>query len=169
MNTSQAKKLAIERFSKMEEEYYKWNIFHAECMIKAIEELTEDKTIRNKLIPLAWIHDLGKTIEDKDHAQHSIEILEKEFELDEVDRDCILNHGSGGEPKTKEGKIFRYADGLSLFYPKIISLRMWHEGKEGKRYSEAKETIKSIYEKYLEAYEDENVKDVLIRLFKSSL
>jgi len=144
-----AREFAEGIFKRSSREVHDWNIAHVKCMIKAIEELTEDQSIKNRLNALAWVHDIGKTKSDKNHASISVEILEKEFELDEIDRDCILNHGSSSQPETKEGKIFHYADGISLFYPETINLRFGDITKE-----EVKSRIKFIFQKYKLAYSD---------------
>ena len=36
-------------------------------------------------------------------------LSEEHFEINEKLKDCILNHGSNGNPKTKEGKILQIA------------------------------------------------------------
>ena len=61
------------------------------------------------------LHDIGYSVDEKDHSKHSLNILEgKNFEVSEKLKDCILNHGGEGNTQTKEGKVFRMADKLSI-------------------------------------------------------
>jgi len=144
-----AKEYALEKFKELSELNFKWNIIHSEGMIKILKILCKDKNInKTKLFALAWVHDIGKTISEENHAKLSLEILKKEFILDEVDIDCILNHGSSGNPKTEEGRIFRYSDGLSFFTKEVIMFRFFAEAKEGFSFEEIKERIKRIYNRY---------------------
>lgn len=78
----------------------------------------------DKMQAIAWVHDIGYIVENtKDHAKDSINLLEKEkIKLDEVDKDCILNHGSDKTPQTKEGKIMQIADKLSVFDSDLIEI-----------------------------------------------
>ena len=146
-----AKTFALKKFKELPELLYQWNIYHTKGIIKALSILGKTN---ERLTALAWVHDIGKTISDKDHAVHSVEILEKEFELDNIDKDCILNHGSKSKPLTSEGKTFRYCDGLSLFMPEVINFRFYIETKEGLSFEEIQEKIKKTYYKYNEAYSD---------------
>ncbi len=141
-------------FKLLSKDYYDWNILHSKCIVKAINKLTNEDLIKKRLIPLAWVHDIGKIKNDENHAKLSVKILEEKSELDKIDRDCILNHGSSGKPITPEGKIFRCADGISLFYPEILEFRFKAEKKEGRTEKEIKNEIKIMYEKYLDAYKD---------------
>ena len=150
-----AKKFALEKFREMPRLEFKWSIIHSEGIIRVLNILCKNKEInKDKLFALAWVHDIGKTISEKEHAKLSLEILEKEFVLDEVDIDCILNHGSSGRPKTREGRIFRYADGLSIFTKEAIMFVFFRGAKEGMGFGEIKERIKKFYNKYKERYAD---------------
>ena len=100
-----AETFAKDKFQNMPETDYKWNLLHSRYIIRAIKDLTQDKNIINKLKPLAFVHDVGKIKSEENHAQLSLDVL-KDFNLDEVDKDCILNHGSSSKPITEEGKIF---------------------------------------------------------------
>lgn len=155
MNEDNTKRFAEINFKKLPDYLYQWNILHVKCMIKAIEELSKTEKIDvSKLKALAWVHDIGKIKSEDNHAEISIKILEKEFDLDDIDKDCILNHGSSGKPKSKEAKLFQKSDGISLFYPEIILFRFWAEAKEGADFEEIKEKIKKQFEKYIKAYSD---------------
>lgn len=148
-----AREFALKKFKKLPELNFKWNVLHSEGIIKILSILSKDKDFnKSKLFALAWIHDIGKIISEKGHAKLSLEILKKEFVLDEVDIDCIINHGSSENPKTGEGKIFRYADGLSLFTKKVIMFRFFAEAKEGFSFEEIEERIKKFYNKYKLSY-----------------
>tara|TARA_Y100000310_G_C20689429_1_gene821228 strand:- start:88 stop:618 length:531 start_codon:yes stop_codon:yes gene_type:complete len=164
------KKYVLERFKELSELNFKWNFLHSEGIIKILNILCRGKSIdKSKLFALAWVHDIGKTISEEDHAKLSLEILKKEFILDEVDIDCILNHGSSGNPKTEEGKIFRYADGLSLFTKEVIMFRFFAEAKEGLSFEEIKEKIEKIYNKYKSSYaESEEILKLLEDLYNKN-
>jgi len=61
------------------------------------------------------LHDIGYSVDEKDHPKHSLNIIEeKNFEVNEKLKDCILNHGGEGNPQTEEGKVFEIADKLSI-------------------------------------------------------
>lgn len=150
-----AREFALEKFKELPELDFRWNIIHSEGIIKILSVLSKNKNFnKNKLFALAWVHDVGKTISEEDHAKLSLEILKKEFILDEVDIDCIVNHGSSGNPKTEEGKIFRYADGLSNFTKRVIRFRFFAEAKEGLSFEDIEEKIKNLYNKYKSSYAD---------------
>jgi len=155
LNKKNAKKYALEHFKKMSEIYFKWNMLHSEEIIEVLTVLTRQNEINtDKLFALAWIHDIGKIKSDENHARLGIEILKEDFYLDKIDIDCILNHGSSGNPQTKEGRLFRYADGLSIFTNKSINFRFFAESKEGMKSEEINDKIKKLYEKYKKAYSD---------------
>ena len=149
-----AKKYALDKFKKLPELKYQLNILHSKGMIKALDLIITDNIDKEKLIALAWVHDIGKIISKENHAKLGLELLKKDFELNLIDIDCILNHGSSTTPKTKEGKIFRYIDGLSLFTQEVLNFRFYNEAKEGLTFEEAQEKIKKTYEKYKTAYSD---------------
>ncbi len=159
-----SKEYALKKFKeKLPELYYRWNVLHSEGIIKILDILIEDPSIdKNKLFALAWVHDVGKVISEEGHAEKSIEILKQDFDLDEIELDCILNHGSSSKPKTKEGEFFRYSDGLSLFLPEIIKFRFYGEAKEGKSFEEINELIKKSYQKYKDKYSDSEKATILL-------
>jgi len=171
LNQETAKKYALEKFSQLPELKFKWNKVHSEGIIEILKILTSDKNIDlSKLISLAWVHDIGKIKSDKNHAGLSLDILKKEFLLDKVDTDCILNHGSSANPKTPEGKLFRYADGLSLFTDKAIKFRFDAGSKEGLSHEEIKGIIKKLYEKYKVKYPDsKEIINLLDKLYKKAI
>jgi len=101
-----------------------FNIMHSEHVVKIAKILASKKNLDNEILELAGLlHDIGKAIGGKNHAQCSVEILEKEgFELDNKLRDCILQHGGDKTPTTDEGKIIRWADKISVLNPEIMDL-----------------------------------------------
>lgn len=149
----EAQSYAHERFKQLPELYRQWNVLHSKYIIEALKELTQ-KEVSDKLKALAWVHDIGKIEGDENHAEKGLKILEKDFSLDEVDKDCILNHGSSNKPTTPDGKLFRNADGLSLFYPEIMLFMTHWEGKKGSTFEQIQEKMKKQYEKYHKAYSD---------------
>ncbi|MEM4240292.1 MAG: HD domain-containing protein [Candidatus Woesearchaeota archaeon] len=164
LTISNARSFAIERFKSLPELQSGWNIVHSEAIIKMLDVLCEGN--KEKLSALAWVHDIGKTVGEENHAELSIKILKEEFELDETDIDCITNHGSSGKPKTEEGKIFRYADGLSLFCKESADFRFYAEAKEGLSKKQIMDEISKSYAKYKEKYADsEKVINLLENLF----
>ncbi|MDI6738435.1 MAG: HD domain-containing protein [Nanoarchaeota archaeon] len=164
-----AQEYALRTLRELPDLYYQWNILHSESVIKVLELLLPDEN-KEKLFALAWVHDIGKIKSEEGHAGISLEILKEEFELDEIDTDCILNHGSSEKPKTKEGKIFRYADGLSLFTAKMINFRFYAESKEGMSFDEINARIAKLYEKYKLKYSDsEKAISLLKGLFEKNV
>jgi len=165
-----AKEYTVKKFKELPNLYYQWNIIHSEGMIAILKILVSNKNIdKERLFALAWIHDIGKIKSDKDHAEISLGILEKEFKLNETDRDCILNHGSSGTPKTEEGKVFRYADGLSLFFPKTINFKFYAEAKEGFKFEEVQKRIMEMYERYKVKYSNSpEILSLLEKLFNQN-
>lgn len=75
-----AKEFALEKFKELPKLNLKWNIIHSEAIIKIISILSKNTNFnKNKLFALAWVHDIGKTISEEDHARLTLEILKKEF------------------------------------------------------------------------------------------
>jgi len=150
LNPKEAKAFALEIFRQLPDLEREWNTVHSESIIVALELLSA-KT--DRLIALAWVHDIGKVKSRKDHAKYSAYMLKERFNLELVDIDCILNHGSSGKPQTEEGMIFRYADGLSVFIPASIRFLQRHENSY--------QNIRELYDKYRERYDDPKVLEIL--------
>jgi exopolyphosphatase/pppGpp-phosphohydrolase len=106
------------------EEDREFNKIHATTMLEVVEIIADGKKFDNRLVETAcWLHDIGKTIEISNHAQHSIDILEKEgFEINEKLRDCILNHGNNGKPQCLEAKLIQIADKACMINPEFMEL-----------------------------------------------
>jgi len=168
LNIENAKKYALKKFNELPELKRDWNIIHAEGIIESLKLLNCEDKIKEKLFAIAWVHDIGKIKSNDGHAKLSLEILKKEFELDQIETDCILNHGSSSVPKTEEGKIFRYSDGLSLFTSKAVMFKYYAEAKEGSDFNEITSGIKKSYDKYREKYSDsETALRLLDRLYNN--
>lgn len=162
-----AKRYALEKFKVLPNLHYLWNILHSEMLIETLKLLIK-KEPSDRLKALAWVHDIGKIISEEDHAKMSMKILQNEFELDEIDKDCILNHGSSSKPKTPLGGLFYCADGLSLFLPKSITFKFYAESKENKNFDEIQLNIEQLYQKYKIKYSDYNDAVFLLeKLFKN--
>jgi len=162
-----AKQFALKQFEKLSPIYKQWNIIHSECIIDSIHFLSDEIPDKNKFVSLAWVHDIGKVISEKDHAKHSLQILRETFELDAVEIDCILNHGSSNKPETKEGNIFRYLDGLSLFHPRSVNFQFFVGSSEGKTFQEIKDELIELFKKYKERYSNsEKAVSILNELMK---
>ncbi|HLC57426.1 MAG TPA: HD domain-containing protein [Candidatus Nanoarchaeia archaeon] len=155
MEEREAKAFAEKQFRKLSELDCQWNLLHARYVGMAVEEISKGKPESvdiKRLKALSWVHDLGKVKQEEGHPEWGVKLLEKSFELNETDKDCILNHSSLKKPVSKEAKVFQKADGISLFYPEVLSFRFWAEAKEGKSFDEILIGIKEMYEKYLKAY-----------------
>lgn len=170
LNVEKARLFAENTFKQMPDLECRWYILHSECMILAIKELAKISVLSldlNKMMALAWLHDIGKVYGENNHAEMSLKIAEKQFKLDNLDRDCILNHGSKGLPQSNEARLFQKADGLSLFYPKIIHFRFWGRARNGAEFDEVEREIKEVYEKYLKLYSgDKPVIELLKEKYK---
>ena len=120
-----AEKFAKEIFSKVDNsEDREFYLIHSKAVVNTAIILARNKTVNNDLLRIAgWLHDIGYVISEENHAEHSLEILEKEgFELNLILRDCILNHGSSGKPETEEGRIIKGADKVSILNPEVVDL-----------------------------------------------
>jgi putative nucleotidyltransferase with HDIG domain len=108
-----AKKIFNEKMYGLEKDFI---TRHSKGVLKTCVKLSKGKKVDvGKLKVASWLHDIGRAISIKNHAKISVEIAEKEFGgLDEIIKDCILNHGNSGNPETKEGKIIQFADKLSI-------------------------------------------------------
>lgn len=70
----------------------------------------------NSLKIAGLLHDIGRTIQSDNHAEYSLKILEeKGYEVNDIIKDCILNHGRDKTPETKEGLLIQIADKASIF------------------------------------------------------
>ena len=129
MNLKNAKDLffeIVENFS--DEELKKFQKIHTPSVVNASLILAELNSIkhlisRDVLECSAWLHDIGYLIEEQNHAEHSINILnERGIKIEEKIFDCITNHGSKGNPNCSEAKILQVADKCSFINPEILRL-----------------------------------------------
>jgi len=125
LNPEMAEQFAISQLVKIKsDEDREFNIMHTEAVVETALILSKGKEVDKDLLVIAgWLHDIGKSVQGENHAQKSVEILEAEgFELNENLKDCILNHGSSGNPQSEEAKIIQIADKLSVLHPELISI-----------------------------------------------
>ena len=96
---------------------------HTEGVVFAASKLANKYNIDRELFEaIAWVHDIGQVDDVKNHAENSLKLLEKEdIELDETIKDCVLNHGNAGNPKTFEGKLISIADKISIIDRNFLS------------------------------------------------
>lgn len=99
-------------------------LVHSSNVSKTAGMLGKLQSLDINLLRIAgFVHDLGYSIEEENHAQHSLELLEQSgYDLTETLKDCILNHGAGFKPLTEEGKVFQIADKLSIVDFNILSV-----------------------------------------------
>ncbi len=125
LTIKEAEKIVKKTFSKVknrvDREHY---LIHSKHVSETALILASKKKVDKNILKIAGlVHDLGRTINSKDHAIHSVKFLEKKgYELSETLKDCILNHGSLKIPKSEEGKIIQMADKVCFFNPEVINL-----------------------------------------------
>jgi len=149
LTVEKAKKIAEEKGEEIArknkegidpKEYKEFFLQHSKLVGDIALILAEKKNVDKELLRIVgWIHDIGKAIDDENHAEHSVELIKKEYEIDDKLRDCILNHGPSGKPKTEEGKVIKVADKAAFLNPEFISLLVKYSKKKIK-----KEDIKFI-------------------------
>jgi putative nucleotidyltransferase with HDIG domain len=144
-----AKKLYEEKMHGLEKRFI---IRHSQQVMETCLKLAESKNVDLEKLKIAsWLHDIGRTEQDKGHAEKSVEIAEKEFGfLDETIKDCILNHGNSKSPQTEEGKIIQFADKLSILNDYEI-IKMAFEKPEYKERSVG--FLKMVCDDFLEMLE----------------
>jgi len=159
------KKLTLKEAYKLNNKYFKkvkdkasreFHILHSKDLIQTTAILSKGKNVDKNILQIAsLIHDIGYSVNAKDHPKHSIAILEKEgYMLNNKLKDCILNHSSVASPLTTEGKIFQMADKINIFNPIIISILVKYNKNKIK--SEDLDFLKSMSDKainYLKKYE----------------
>lgn len=124
-----AKKLTVEEAKKIAKKYLiesglhqgEWYYLHEKSVADTAKVLGDRlKVDTDKMVIAAWVHDIGYSIEDENHGKHSLKLVEEIYELDDVLRDCILNHSGDANPKTKEGKIIQIADKISFLNTDVL-------------------------------------------------
>lgn len=103
-------------------------LVHSEKVGKVAKMIAKKCDIESDIFEIAgWIHDIWYAKNFENHADFAIPILrELDYEIDNILEDCILNHGNGKIPKTKQWKIFQLADKLSIFDIDIIEIMSEH-------------------------------------------
>ena len=103
-------------------------IIHSEKVGRLAKLIGEKSEMVNDVFEIAgWVHDLGYVKDFAEHANYSIPIIEEAgYKVDDILRDCILNHGNEKIPVTVEGKLFQIADKLSIFDLDVIALMLKH-------------------------------------------
>ena len=107
-----AKKYLLDKKIKDGEFFY----IHTKGVAKSAKLLAKKENLDENFFEIiAWVHDIGYSVDSKSHANHTLKILKKEdFEVNNIMKDMILNHGSLGNPETKEGKLMQIADKISI-------------------------------------------------------
>jgi HD superfamily phosphodiesterase len=116
------KELTIIKAKKLSKKYLlnkkldPYHFIHTLKVVQAVKIISEGKKLDKNLLEIcAWVHDIGYfkgnvPNSDPRHSQNSIDLLIREgYNVTDKIKDCILNHGSQGKPKTKEGKILQIA------------------------------------------------------------
>ncbi len=154
LTLEKAEQLCKESFKDFDEADRDFFILHAKLVGEIAGILGGEEVDKELLKIVGWVQDIGRVISEEGHEKHSVEILEKEYELNETMRDCILNHGSKGEPKTKEGELIQTADKLFVINPELISLLKKHSfGKEKEKRNKDFEFIRRLCNKSVDLLE----------------
>mgnify|MGYP001246714668 CR=1 FL=1 len=111
-----AKKLAKKYLLRSNVDTY--HFIHTKKVVQAVQLISRGRKLNEEILEIcAWTHDIGYYIDKNNfienchpHAENSINLLKKEgYEVNKKIEDCILNHGSKGNPKTNEGKVLQIA------------------------------------------------------------
>ena len=126
-----AKKIFRHYTLKIKDKDQKRFIFnHVEAVVETSKLLAKYTEADVKTLEIAgWVHDIGKSADREPHAEESLKILEKDFFVSEILKDCILNHGYLKHPKTIEGKILQSADKISILDRKILPIFLKNQNK----------------------------------------
>lgn len=144
-----AKKIYYEFLNKVNDQKLKdFLLIHSLRVSDIAVLIGKIKGLDIKVLEIAGlVHDIGYSISEKNHPQCSLNILEEQkFEIGDKLKDCILNHGSLGKPKTEEGKIFQIADKLSIIDKDTLAIFL----KGNNITIEEKEFLKMMISKSLE-------------------
>lgn len=111
-----AKGMAKKYLANKNEDIDPFHFIHTLKVVQAVKIISKGKKLDKTLLEIcAWVHDIGYSVNnspnnDPHHAENSINLLIKGgYEVTDKIKDCVLNHGSKGRPKTKEGKILQIA------------------------------------------------------------
>jgi len=120
-----AKSIALKYLKKHREKEGRYFAkVHTEAVVQIGKMLAKRLGATISIVEMcAWVHDIGSVVERNDHAKHSLDLLEKEgFEISELIKDCVLNHGTSGQPKSEEAKILQMADKLSILSIPVLKI-----------------------------------------------
>lgn len=119
-----ARKFSIPYFYKIKDKSQRdFIIVHSQAVVEIVKLLAKNTKANMNVLEIAgWVHDIGKSVEQEPHAEESLKILEKKFFVNDILKDCILNHGYSKKPLTFEGKIIRAADKISILDRKILPI-----------------------------------------------
>ena len=129
LTSADAKKLALKILTEINPlDQREFLVVHSEKVGQVAKLIAQKLNIRSEVFEIAgWVHDIGDSKNSGTHANLAIPILkELGYEVDEILKDCILNHGNEGKPKTAEGKIFQLADKFSIFDLDVIKIILKH-------------------------------------------
>jgi HD superfamily phosphodiesterase len=135
INSSQARKLAEKYLLDKKTQDGEFLFIHTKGVVDSVKLLCKRFGLdKEKIICCAWLHDIRYFMNNqKNHAENSLKLLVKEkVKLDKTEKDCILNHGNGKNPVTKEGKIMQIADKISILNPDFLKVLLKQKtiGKE---------------------------------------
>ena len=135
LTIEKAEEIAKETANKMkDEEEREFFILHSKAVGDVALILAEKKDVDKEMLRIAgWVHDIGKVGGFEGHAKVSVEMLEKDYELDDKLKDAILNHGSKDKPETEEGKVIQVADKVCFLNPEVVSLLVKYNDKKIKQ------------------------------------
>jgi len=104
-------------------------LIHSEKVWKVAKIIAEKLWLPTDIFEIAGrIHDIWYAKNIEQHSDFSISILEELwYEINDILKDCILNHWNNKTPKTKEWIIFQIADKLNIIDSDIIKivLKYW--------------------------------------------
>jgi putative nucleotidyltransferase with HDIG domain len=119
-----ARAFALPFIAKIKDENQRAFILaHSTAVAQVSKLLAKNTSADLEILEIAGlVHDIGKSVCDEDHAEASLKILEREFIVSPILKDCILNHGFAKSPQTIEGRIIQAADKISLLDQSILPI-----------------------------------------------
>lgn len=105
LNIPEAKELAL-NISKQINPIDQRDFFlvHSNKVAKIAKMIAEKIGINSEIFEIAgWVHDIGYAKDIEKHSDFTIPILEElGYEINDILKDCILNHGNKKIPTTQE-------------------------------------------------------------------
>lgn len=120
-----AKQIAIENSHKIQDpQVREFTLIHSEKVGLIANLIGKKMWLKTDLFLIAGrVHDIWYSVDFDNHAVLWVQILQALwYEMDELLKDCILNHGTHWVPKYYEGKIFQIADKLSIFDYDVVQM-----------------------------------------------